>query len=67
MHVISYILPALKGKARHYCYAHSHAIVEDVSAENKKFRDGLDLRKIKNKSKPVFELQYVDSWCLAAW
>jgi hypothetical protein len=55
MHVISYILPALKGKARHNCYAHSHAIVEDVSAENKKFRDGLDLREIKNKSKPVFE------------
>jgi hypothetical protein len=40
-------------------------VVKD-SYETKKFRDGLGLRKIKNKSKPVFESQCVDSWCLAA-
>jgi hypothetical protein len=41
-------------------------VVVKNSYETKKFRDGLGLRKIKNKSKPVFESQCVDSWCLAA-
>jgi hypothetical protein len=34
--------------------------------ETKAFRDSLGLKKIGNKSKPVFESQCVDSWCLAA-
>ncbi len=34
--------------------------------ETKTFRDSLGLMKIREKSKPVFESQCVDSWCLAA-
>ncbi|MBC7113662.1 MAG: hypothetical protein H5T34_06610 [Candidatus Methanomethyliales bacterium] len=34
--------------------------------ETKKFRDGLGLKKIRDKSKPVFESHYVGSWCLVA-
>jgi hypothetical protein len=34
--------------------------------ETKAFRDSLGLKKIRNKSKPVFESQCVDSWCLTA-
>ena len=34
--------------------------------ETKVFRDSLGLKKIRNKSKPVFESQCVDSWCLGA-
>jgi hypothetical protein len=30
------------------------------------FRERLGLKKIRNKSKPVFESQCIDSWCLAA-
>lgn len=34
--------------------------------ETKAFRDSLGLKKIKNKSKRIFESQCVDSWCLAS-
>jgi hypothetical protein len=40
-------------------------VVKD-SYETKRFRESLGLRKISKKSKPVFESQCVDSWCLAA-
>jgi hypothetical protein len=33
---------------------------------SKALRDSLGLKKIRNKSKPVFESQCIDSWCLAA-
>jgi len=51
-------------------YSALKAIGLEVTAksgnETKAFRDSLGLKKIGNKSKPVFESQCVDSWCLAA-
>jgi len=41
-------------------------VVVKSGDETKRFRESLGLRKIKKKSKPVFESQCVDSWCLAA-
>jgi hypothetical protein len=41
-------------------------VITKSGNETKAFRDSLGLKKIKNKSKPVFESQCVDSWCLAA-
>jgi len=55
---------------KRYFYSKLKAIGLEVTAksgnETKKFRDSLGLKKIGNKSKPVFESQCIDSWCLAA-
>jgi hypothetical protein len=55
---------------KRYFYSKPKTIGLEVTVksgnETKKFRDSLGLRKIGNKSKPVFESQCVDSWCLAA-
>ena len=41
-------------------------VITKSGKETKAFRDSLGLKKIKSKSRPVFESQCVDSWCLAA-
>lgn len=41
-------------------------VVQKAGREVKAFRDSVGLKKIRNKSKPVFESQCVDSWCLSA-
>jgi len=41
-------------------------VVTKSGEETKAFRESLGLKKIRRKSKPVFESQCVDSWCLAA-
>jgi hypothetical protein len=41
-------------------------VVVKSGDETKRFRESLGLKKISKKSKPVFESQCVDSWCLAA-
>ena len=55
---------------KQYFYSALEAMGLEVStkggSETKKLRDSLGLKKIRNKSKPVFESQCVDSWCLAA-
>jgi hypothetical protein len=55
---------------KQYFYSALKAMGLEVSTkggnETKKLRDSLGLKKIRNKSKPVFESQCVDSWCLAA-
>ena len=55
---------------KQYFYSTLKAMGLEVSikggSETKVFRDSLGLKKIGNKSKPVFESQCVDSWCLAA-
>jgi len=55
---------------KQYFYSRLKAMGLEVTTksgnETKMFRDGLGLKKIGNKSKPVFESQCVDSWCLAA-
>jgi len=55
---------------KQYFYSALEAMGLEVATksgkETKKFRDSLGLKKIGNKSKPVFESQCVDSWCLAA-
>jgi hypothetical protein len=55
---------------KRYFYSTLKAIGLEVTAksgnETKAFRDSLSLKKIRNKSKPVFESQCVDSWCLGA-
>jgi hypothetical protein len=55
---------------KRYFFSALNAMSLEVTAksgsETKKFRDSLGLKKIRNKSKPLFESQCVDSWCLAA-
>jgi len=55
---------------KRYFYSKLKAMGLEVTAksgnETKAFRDSLGLKKIRNKSKPVFESQCIDSWCLAA-
>jgi len=41
-------------------------VVVKSGRETKAFRDSLGLKKIRSKSKPIFESQCVDSWCLAS-
>jgi len=41
-------------------------VITKSGKETKAFRESLGLKKIREKSKPVFESQCVDSWCLAA-
>jgi len=55
---------------KQYFYSTLKAMSLEVTTksgkETKAFRDNLGLKKIRNKSKPVFESQCVDSWCLAS-
>lgn len=41
-------------------------VITKRGEETKAFRESLGLKKIREKSKPAFESQCVDSWCLAA-
>lgn len=55
---------------KQYFYSSLKAMGFEVTVkggnEVKAFRESLGLKKIRNKAKPVFESQCVDSWCLAA-
>ncbi|MGC8935784.1 MAG: RRXRR domain-containing protein [Candidatus Methanomethylicaceae archaeon] len=55
---------------KQYFYSSLRAVGLDVEVrsgnETKAFRDSLGLKKIRSKSKTVFESHCVDSWCLAA-
>lgn len=52
---------------KQYFYAQiNRKLVTRLGIETKAFRDALGLKKLKNKSKPVFETHCVDAWVLAA-
>jgi hypothetical protein len=59
--------PIEAGKRYFYSELKSMGLEVSVKSgnETKVFRDSLGLKKIRNKSKPAFESQCVDSWCLA--